>query len=85
MKTKINKIETKRIIQRTNETDSFFEKINKIDTYPNLLKDRARIHKLTKSRMKRGTKQMSRKYRESKGYALKTCTPYQIGKSKRNG
>jgi hypothetical protein len=50
----IFKIETKRTIQRINETkSSFFEKTNQVNTP--LARGRERIFKLTKSKMKRGT------------------------------
>ena len=57
LRTEINKIETKKAIQRTDETKSwFFEKINKIDKLlSKLIKDRERTSKLTKSEMKKGT------------------------------
>ena len=44
--TKINEIETKRTIQRINETKSwFFEKISKINPYSNELKGKERVSK----------------------------------------
>jgi lipopolysaccharide biosynthesis regulator YciM len=52
----INEIETKRAIQRINETrSSFFEKINKIDRpWENLTKMRREKPKLVKSEMAKG-------------------------------
>lgn len=50
----IDKMKTKRTIQRCKGTNSvFFNKIKDIDKpYPNELKDEERISKLTKSKMK---------------------------------
>ena len=55
LRTEINKIETKKTIQRINETKNrFFEKINKIDKPLSKLIKNQRASKLTKSEMKRG-------------------------------
>ena len=56
LRAEINTIETKRTIQRINESKSwFFEKVNKIDKpLSKLNKGRERISELTKSEMKRG-------------------------------
>ena len=54
MKAEINKMKTKRTIQRINETKSwFFEKTNKIDKPLSTLKVREKISKLTKLENKR--------------------------------
>jgi hypothetical protein len=63
VKAEINQLETKRTMQRINETKSwFFEKINKIEKPLSKLKDTERISKLTKSEMKR---ERNNKYQEN--------------------
>ena len=55
LRAKIKKIETKKTMQRINETKSwFFEKINKIDKPLSKLTKRLKISKLTKSKTTEG-------------------------------
>ena len=73
----INKIETRKTIQRINETKIwFFKKINNIDKPLSKLTKRQRnniqINKIRNE--KRDIQQTRRKYRESSGHVLKTCT-----------
>ena len=78
LRAEVNKIETQKTIQRINETKSwFFEKINKNDTpLSKLIKRQREICKLTRSEMKRGTKQQTlRKFRESLGLTTKSYMP----------
>jgi hypothetical protein len=69
---KINEIESKKIIQRIDETKSwFFEKINKIDKFlANLTK--MRKEKTQTNKIKNEKQQTSRKSRDSLWTTLKT-------------
>ena len=79
-------IETKKTIQRINETKSwFFEKINKRDKPLSKLTKRQRVSKLKKSEIKRDHKNRSGGNPEN--HKVKVWNPviHKIGKLKGNG
>ena len=87
LRPEINKIETKKTIQRIKETMSwFFEKINKTGKplYKLIRRQRENIQ-LNKIRNEKGRQQQTlRKFRESLGHTKKPVL-HKIGKCKRNG
>ena len=78
LRAEINKVETRRTIQRINETKRwFFEKINKIDKLLSKLTKQQRVSmQINKTRNEKGDITTdTEEIRESSGHTLKTCIP----------